>query len=371
LLNFPWRQILRSGHFLVLLAFFGVGLRAHSQRGVPSSVYPSTADSSAGAAQAKNLLGGTPPSAGSMHGIVTGESGEVYEGVSVTLTFADSTAPAARAVTTDSDGIFNFAGLPAGSFKLTFTSRGFSTRILTGVLHPGENYDAHSIVLPMASAASEVWVTASQMEIAQEQVHEEEQQRVLGLIPNFYVTYDPNAAPLNTRQKYSLAWKLSIDPITWLSVGAFAGVEQATNAFSGYGQGAQGYGKRFGAGYVDSLTNTMIGGAVLPSLFKQDPRYFYKGTGTVRSRAFYAIDRAVLCKGDNGRLQPNYSAILGSLAAAGISNLYYPASNRNGADLTFENTLIGTAESAVENLMQEFVIRRLTPRLPHMGAGNP
>ncbi len=115
----------------------------------------------------------------------------------------------------------------------------------------------------------------------------------------------------------------------------------------------------------------MIGGAILPSLFKQDPRYFYKGTGTIRSRAMYAIANAVICKGDNGRWQPNYSGILGGLAAGGISNLYYPASDRSGVELTFENALIGTAEGAVQNLFQEFVVRRLTPRLPNYEAGAP
>ena len=83
----------------------------------------------------------------------------------------------------------------------------------------------------------------------------------------------------------------------------------------------------------------MIGDAILPSILKQDPRYFYKGSGTTRSRILYALANAVVCKGDNGHWQPDYSGILGSLAAGGISNLYYPASNRNGVQLTFENTL--------------------------------
>ena len=87
----------------------------------------------------------------------------------------------------------------------------------------------------------------------------------------------------------------------------------------------------------------MIGGAILPSLFKQDPRYFYKGTGRITSRAMYAIANSVICKGDNGRWQPNYSGILGGIAAGGISNLYYPASDRSGVELTFDNALIGTA----------------------------
>ena len=155
----------------------------------------------------------------------------------------------------------------------------------------------------------------SQVEIAQEQLNIEEKQRVLGVFPNYYVSYDPDPEPLSTRQKFQLAWKTSIDPVTWILSGGFAGVEQASNTFPGYGQGAQGYGKRFGANYADGLSDTLIGGAIFPSLFKQDPRYFYKGTGSIRSRALYAIANSVICKGDNGRWQPNYSAILGGLAA--------------------------------------------------------
>jgi hypothetical protein len=78
----------------------------------------------------------------------------------------------------------------------------------------------------------------------------------------------------------------------------------------------------------------------------------------------YAIANSVICKGDNGHWQTNYSAILGGIAAGGISDLYYPASNRSGVEVTFTNALIGTAEGAAQNLLQEFLIRRLTPRLP-------
>lgn len=152
--------------------------------------------------------------------------------------------------------------------------------------------------------------------------------------------------------------------------GAVAGAEQAGNAFKGYGQGAQGYGKRFGAYYADNFTGNMIGGAILPSVFKQDPRYFYKGTGTITSRTLYAIANTVICKGDNGHWQPDYSGILGDLASGGISNLYYPPSNRSGVDQTFLTVLVVTGEGAVQNLFQEFVVRRrLTPHIPHYATG--
>ena len=110
----------------------------------------------------------------------------------------------------------------------------------------------------MVGAANQVTVSAeSQMEIAQEQLNIEEKQRVLGVFPNYYVSYDPDPEPLTARQKFQLAWKTSIDPVTWMMSGAFAGVEQATNTFSGYGQGAQGYGKRFGANYADGLSEIL------------------------------------------------------------------------------------------------------------------
>ena len=104
-------------------------------------------------------------------------------------------------------------------------------------------------------STSEVQVTASQQDTAVEQFHEEEKQRVLGIIPNFYVSYAPDAPPLTTRQKYSLAWRSSIDPITVLTSAGIAGAEQSENSFSGYGQGTQGYAKRFGAAYAQTRSS--------------------------------------------------------------------------------------------------------------------
>jgi hypothetical protein len=110
---------------------------------------------------------------------------------------------------------------------------------------------------------------------------------------------------------------------------------------------------------------------VLPSLLKQDPRYFYKGTGSNRSRILYAIANSVICKGDNRHWQANYSNILGNLAAGGISNLYYPADDRNGAGLTFENAAIGIGATAIANLFQEFVVRKFTPKVPNNAPAQP
>ena len=309
-------------------------------------------------------------SKGSIHGVVVATDGSVCEGATVSLAQAGTGSQELRTATSDSNGRFSFPDVPSGAFSLTITTKGFATQVVTGVLRAGEDFDAQSIVLVVTSS-SEVKVTASQVEIATEQVKAEEQQRVLGVIPNFYVSYSPNPAPLTSRQKFSLAWKTSIDPVTLVTTGIFAGVEQEENSFKGYGQGTAGYAKRYGAGYADNFINTMLGAAILSSWWKQDPRYFYKGTGSVRSRAFYAIANAVICKGDNGKWQPSYSNIVGGLAAGGISSIYYPASDRDGLKLTFEDTAIGTAESAVQNLIQEFIVKKLTPKIPNYGSGKP
>ena len=268
------------------------------------------------------------------------------------------------------DGHFTFTNVPPGPFHLTIISAGFATQVFSGILHPGEINNVQ-IALGVAEAITEVQVGLTQTEVAEEEIKIEEKQRVLGVFPNFYVSYIPNAASLSSKQKFELAWKSVIDPVTFVLTGAIAGGEQAVNYFSGYGQGAQGYAKRYGAAYADTITGTFIGGAILPSILKQDPRYFYKGTGSKRSRVLYAIANSVICKGDNKQWQPNYSNILGSLAAGGISNLYYPARDRNGASLTFENAAIGVGATAISNLLQEFVIRKLTPKVSKNDPANP
>jgi hypothetical protein len=306
---------------------------------------------------------------GSISGTVVDPSGAAVAGARVGLTRGDQSKK--QEVLSGDDGQFSFGNIAPGPFQLIISVEGFATQALSGTLHPGENYNAPRIVLALATEKTEVQVVIPRVEVAEEEIKEEEKQRVLGFLPNFYVSYVPDAAPLTSKQKFKLAWRTTIDPVTLLLTGAVAGAQQADNVFSGYGQGAQGYGKRYGADFADTVTSTFIGSAILPSLLKQDPRYFYKASGSVRSRILYAVAMAVICKGDNKHWQPNYSSILGSLAAGGISNLYYPAQNRDGAGLTFENAAIEIGSTAVANLLQEFLIRKLTPNLRNHDPGNP
>jgi hypothetical protein len=158
-------------------------------------------------------------------------------------------------------------------------------------------------------------------------IREQEHQRILSSIPNFYVTYRPDAAPLTTKLKYQLAWKSSTDVVTIGGVAFLAGLQQAGDQYSEFGHGAQGYAKRFGAAYGDAFVSTFLSGAVFPSLFKQDPRYFYRGTGSTKKRILYAISNSVWCKGDNGRWQVNYSNIAGAVSGAALASTYYPSTN--------------------------------------------
>ena len=296
------------------------------------------------------------PNKGNISGTVVDKDGAVIANAIVLLTSGSFTAQ----VQSGGDGSFSFTSVPPGPFELSFSAPGFASQKKPGTLQPGENSATPPVQLAVATTV-EVNVTQTREEIAEQQIHEEEKQRVFGVVPNYFVTYHQDAVPLNTRQKFQLGWKSTLDPVSFGIAGAIAGVEQATNAYSGYGQGAQGYAKRFGATYADFVAGTFIGSVILPSVLKQDPRYFYKGTGSRKSRFFYAVASAVICKGDNGHWQPNYSNMLGSLAAGGISNLYYPASDRNGVGLTFQNALIGIGGSAMGAVSQEFFIRKVTP----------
>ena len=301
-----------------------------------------------------------PLSSGSIRGRIVDETGALVAGAKVRLT--GEVPSLQQEVVSGEDGQFCFPNIAPGSFELSISWPGFAPQTFSGTLPGGEIQTLPEMALKVSAEYTDVVVGLTPTAEAEAQIKLQEKQRVLGVIPNFYVSYIPDAAPLNARQKFELAWKTVLDPVTFGLVGGIAGVQQAQNHFAAYGQGVEGYAKRYGAGYADTLTGTFIGGAILPSLLKQDPRYFYKGTGSVPSRIRYAIVMSVICKGDNGSWQFNYSGILGGLAAGAISNLYYPPQDRDGVHLTFENAAIGIGGGAATNLMQEFLIRKLTPK---------
>lgn len=297
------------------------------------------------------------PQTGSLRGEVTDADGAVVQGARITLV----TASANSNTLTDRDGHFFFHDLQPGPYSLSVTLAGFNPAVETGNLQPGQTMELPDISLSLATV--DITVSAITPEqAALQQLHTEEQQRLVGVLPNFFVSYSWTAPPLTTHQKFVLSLHNAIDPGNAALSATTAGVQQADNAFPGYHQGAAGYGKRFGADYANLWAGTFMGGAILPTLFHQDPRYFYKGTGTIRSRFFYSISRAVICRGDNGHWQPNFSGVLGDLSAGAISNIYYAPSDRQGARLTLENGFLGVAGDAMNGFVQEFVLSHFTTR---------
>ena len=192
-----------------------------------------------------------------------------------------------------------------------------------------------------------------QQEQAKRELEAEKQQHLLGVVPTYNAVYSGQALPLNPRQKFDLAIAGAITPYQFAMTGIVAAFGQAQNSFPEYGQGFKGYAKRYGAGYTDYFNGQMLGNALLPVVLHQDPRYFRKGEGSFNNRLWWAMASTIRCKGDNGKWQPNVSNVAGNIMAGGISNLYYPASDR-GVGLTFERGMVVTAQGVVGAVILEF-----------------
>jgi Carboxypeptidase regulatory-like domain len=310
------------------------------------------------------------PTLGVITGTVTDSDGALAVGAKVSL-FAGGLV-GSRDVMTGNNGDFSFADVPAGPFHLRVTAPGFDTQQYWGQIQPGQALLVPPIKLPVTGAVTEVNVGGSPEEIAQIEVKQELQQRVFGFIPNFYVTYTTDPPPLFAKQKFDLAWRSVIDPVTIVGVAFLAGVYQAADTPGGYGQGAEGYGRRFGAAYGDVVFGTYIGSAILPSILHQDPRYFYLGPDySMKKRWERALANAVIARNDRSKKwEPNYSGIIGSFAAAGISYTYLPPSDRT-TGLYLEDALVRLGESSVAGILQEFILRKFTSHVPKQSAVSP
>src|ERR1035441_4737169 len=294
--------------------------------------------------------------AGAVGGAAKDGAGLAVAGAIVTLETAAGAGQ--RTTATDQAGAFHFGDVAAGSYNVTVAAGGFAlwaADVTGGGLNKGPGAGG----LQGAPGTSTIEVTPPPKELAAEQLKSEEKQRVLGVFPHYLVTYEENAAPLTAGQKFHLGFKTLVDPVTLLGTGIDAGIQQAQNKYPEFGQGVEGYAKRFGARYTSHLSGVMIHHVILQAVFHQDPRYFYKDTGSFRSRVWYSIWTAFVCKGDNGRGQPDYSDVIGGGAASQVSRLYYPYTSRPWLRL-FHNVLEGWGGRAEDHLMEQFVLRRFT-----------
>lgn len=296
---------------------------------------------------------------GEVTGAVTDVNNSAVSGATVLL---EGPAPGdSQTVQTNDKGFFEIRSVKPGiPYHVTISADGFAGWTSPAfTIEPGQNKLLASDKLKIEELKTNLTVSAaSELEIATEEVRVEEKQRGLIILPNFFETFDPNPHPLTPKLKFGLSFRAAIDPATFAGVALIAGAEQGANLPS-YGQGAKGFGKRFAATYANNFTDIVIGGAILPSLLHQDPRYYYQGTLSKKSRVLHALSALVITKGDNGRWQPNYSSLGGDFASAAISNAYYPKSDRN-VGMTFESFGINTLVHAGVRLMQEFLFHPAT-----------
>ena len=299
---------------------------------------------------------------GNILGTVVDTSGDPIPGAKVVVQ-----APAGDRLTavTKDDGGFVFDQAPAGvANQITVTAEGFADWNSSITVEPGQNKTLPEIKLRILAVQRAVTVSYSSKEVATQQLKAEEQQRVLSFIPNMYVVYEPHPEPLTTTMKFHLAYKSLTNPFFFARTAGWAGIQQARDDPSEWHQGAKGYGRRLGAGFADAVTGSLISNAILPSLLHQDPRYFYQGSGTKKSRALHAMLAPLICKGDNGAWQPNYSQWGGSLIGYSISTAYYPSSARTAAHV-FQTFGIDMGLHVVGSLAQEFILGKFTSRGKH------
>jgi hypothetical protein len=301
-------------------------------------------------------------------GIITGTvidvNGDPVPSATVELRRADNGD--CRMATTPDRGEFEFRDVQPGvPYEITIKAKDFADWNSSNItLESGQFKIVTGIQLRIRTEVTQVHVTYDPVQVAADQLKAEEHQRVLGFIPNFYVSYEQDPAPLTAKMKFQLALKVSTDPVTAAGVLGVASIRQAANSPK-YGQGWGAFGERFGATAADGFSDILIGGAILPSLLHQDPRYFYQGTGTTGSRIRHAMFSPFVARSDSGKWMPNYSSIGGDLASASLSNLYFPKANR-GVGLVFGNFAIGTAERIGASLAQEFIVGKFTKRGGHM-----
>lgn len=344
----------------IVCSYQGLGQTLANNEELPDA--PGMVMQTAGANGQTNAVQGTAQ----VEGVVLDAQGNPVPEASVTLTAPGKLSE--RTAVAGSDGSYAFTALPAGDYRLVVTAPGHGAYTSPEFLvKAGETVEAPKIALNVATSTS-MTVSAAPDQIAEAQVQEQEKQRVFGVFQNFYTSYIWKAEPMTAKQKYKLAFRTMGDPTTFLVLAGVAGAEQYNGTYPGYGPGIEGYGKRYGAALADSLTGRIIGSAILPSLLHQDPRYFYQGSGGVRSRTWHALSSAVVCRGDNGKTQPSYSHLLGNLAAGALANTYHPESSR-GLGLTFETLGITTGATAIGNLVREFVLRSLEPSVPKFAKG--
>ena len=193
-----------------------------------------------------------------------------------------------------------------------------------------------------------------QAQQSQTQPPQKKNDRMFYVMPN-YLTVENQAQvpPLTWKQKFSTTAEGTFDPYEFAIVGVLAGIRQAHDAYPAFGEGAAGYGKRYGAAFLDQVDGNMMVGAVFPSILRTDPRYYQLSHGSFLRRFGYAISRIAVTRTDSGKNVFNVPEFAGNAVAAGISNFYYPDQNISLASTT-TNWATQLSVDAFGNELKEF-----------------
>lgn len=344
------------------IIFWCVSASAQAGRILPDAPQPQ-ADLQSASADAQTPYAPSSHADSTIAGTVLDTNGDVIQGARVRLLAADA-PETLHEVKSGATGQFEFADLDPGTYIVKVSGDGLTTFVSKPItLRADQPVIVPKVVLSVAAATTSITVLDKE-QASIEQVKIAEQQRVLKVFPNFYSSYDWNAPSMLAKQKYRLAARTLLDPVSFLTTAGIAGAEQYKNVFPSFGGGIEGYGKRYGAAYASHASAELLTRAVFPSVFHTDPRYFILGRGTTQARAMHAIASTWVTRGDNGTHRINFPQILGGLSAAALSNAYFPAQER-GLNLVLINGLGDLGGNMVDNLIREFLLSRVTTRSKH------
>lgn len=287
--------------FGCIAGFAIANLSAQAGDRLPQPPQPQTNPQMAAPAQ-----GGRSSSAAAatISGTVLDGNGDVIQGARVELS-EESVPGTPHEIRSGATGQFEFDDLEPGTYVVTVTGNGMKKFISEPIALKADE----PVVLPnvVLSVATSTTVTVMDKEAASiQQVEIAEQQRVLKVFPNFYSSFDWNAPPMQAKQKFHLATRTLIDPVTFLTTAAVAGAEQNRNIFPSFGGGMEGYAKRYGAAYLNHASGEFLTRAILPAVFRSDPRYFVMGEGSTKARVAHAIGSTFVTRGDNGGRRINF-----------------------------------------------------------------
>lgn len=368
-------RVTRGVGVLPALLLFAVALSGQSVarqgRALPEAPQPGTGLTETPQRQAVRPSSTTTTQQGMarVKGVVSDMQGGLVPGARVVISCVQPGVT--RETTANQTGFFSIGSLPPGTYLVKISSPGLQTYVVHDLhLRAGETYSIPEVSLPMARTSADVTVTVTTEEIAEAELHSELKQRVFGVLPNFYTSYQWDAAPLTPKQKLKLTLHAATDPVFLGTTAITAGIQQAHNTYPEYGDGPAGYWRRYGADYGDATIGRLMGSVLFSSVFHEDPRYFVMTNGSWERRSWHALSSTFMQRNDRTkRFEPAYANLLGAATTGLIASTYHPGTSPG--KMVLNDTVLDLGNKAANNLVREFVLRHLARHIPSYAKGRP